>query len=211
MQRKTRTLLIISTKPKLNWKILKNWIKKIVAIYETVGEIFTLLSDNFDDNKIIIKKIGYSKLELETTLKVSRSKELSLSLCLYRKECSTNDTVKILCENITALKNENTKLKDENKKLQEENKNINERVNKIENLMNEMDSVPEFLLNKFSMVVSYQGKYYATPKTNNWTYTSNQIGVNLLTAVISINMTNNITIFNGTTAPAKSYYIALQF
>jgi len=177
---------------RMNMDDFKKLNSKLLKLCESIQDIYTFLSDSFDDNKFIIKKITPSKFKLETTVQFTRSVSYSMELHLNKKKNETDDTVKMLCEIIT--------------KMETENKNL---IQKFENIdFNKNNKVPEFYLNKFSMIINTNSYYYKTPD-NNWKYTTSEINISGLYVIISLNMENNIIILCGNKVPPNSYYVNL--
>jgi len=91
--------------------------------------------------------------------------------------------------------------------METENKNL---IQKFENIdFNKNNKVPEFYLNKFSMIINTNSYYYMNPD-NNWKYATSEMNLSGLNVIISLNMENNIIIFYGYYAPENSYYSPLN-
>eukprot|EP00833_Pecoramyces_ruminatium_P009282 jgi/Orpsp1_1/1183314/evm.model.c7180000084667.3 len=149
----------------------------LIGHCNNMDDFFNFLLDSIEENIISIKKRGSSDLIIKIAYKMIGFKNpVSLKIKLKMKNCNIGDTMKIACQKINKLENENelakekiNKLENENEELMKELEKANEKLGRFEKIVEvfqfsvnhkifENEKEVEFIKNRLLQIPGYETK-----------------------------------------------------
>ena len=158
-------------------------------IFNSLQEVFSLITNSFDNNNYYIKEISNSKLNIIIKIYVdSRKMQKDIELILAENFEDKNSLIKELfnkynnVENgIKQLKNNNFLLNEENKRLKEDNMNLKNQLQlNQKNTMNNFEDLQMKIMNAFNMINELKMTLNQIQEKSNMNFMNNFQGNNMI-------------------------------